>query len=85
MGRRVRGRPPGSDATILQIRPGRPAERLVKEERAHAEVSCVRADRNNSIGTDRWDGGASLESALVQNKPHARPDAVLNTICSFRW
>ena len=73
MGKSVRGRPPGSEATILQIRPGRPADRLVKEERAQSEVSCVSAERNISIGIDRWDGGASLERAFVQNMPHARP------------
>ena len=77
-GKRVRGRPPGSEATILQMRPGKPADRLVKEERAQSEVSCVRAERNISIGTARWVGGASLDRAFVQNMPHARAGGDVN-------
>ena len=71
MGKRVLGLPPGSEATILQIKPGKPADRLVKEERAQSVVSCVNADRNISVGTTRWDAGESLERAFVQNMPHA--------------
>ena len=64
----------------MQIKPGKPADRLVKEERAQLVVSCVSTECNISIGTARWVGGASLDRAFVQNMPHARAGESLNEV-----